>query len=360
MRRSIRTWVLVAAQGLTCMALTAEPPAVATPTQPAKSPTTLLYDTLVDPSVVVAARATQSQPLMIAYQYCSPESLKTGRIEVGAVLMCIDKMTSGDPPEWGMLDFEYNFTDRMQKGLTPEAKVAREEMVKLIRAVRAAYPRTKWTYYGVPFLPYWMDGKSWSDASDEQKRALMESCAQMYEPLVAECDWVSPSIYPVYDPTMFKPYEQAGVRAAGVAWRTAQVAFAKLLGRGKPVIPTISPLWQPGGLAASGTVVPPREFVLDQVQPAFRAGAAGVAIWTSCGKLIDQKAAETAAVAETGEFPRKNLVKAFLDGREPTNWKDPAVLEVMRQAAARMVLRSLRDVRAFQDGKIPEANAPLW
>ena len=251
------------------MGLAAEPPSDATPQQPAKPPVTLLYDTLVDPSVVMAARATQSQPLMIAYQYCSPESQKTGRIEVGAVLMCIDKMTSGDPPEWGMLDFEYNFTDRMQKGLTPEAKVAREEMVKLIRAVRAAYPRTKWTYYGVPFLPYWMDGKSWTDASDEQKRALMESCAQMYEPLVAECDWVSPSIYPVYDPTMFKPYEQAGVRAAGVAWRTAQVAFAKLLGRGKPVIPTISPLWQPGGLAASGTVVPPREFVLDQVQPAL-------------------------------------------------------------------------------------------
>jgi len=359
-RVALRSWLLLVVQGMTLIAHAAEPPAENTTKQPAKPSVTLLYDTLVDPSVVTAARATQAQPLMIAYQYCSPDSQKTGRIDVGAVLMCIDQMTSGDPPEWGMLDFEYNFTDRMQKGLTPEAMTARDEMVKLIRAVRAAYPKTKWTYYGVPFLPYWMDGKSWTDASEEQKRVTMEACAKMYAPLVAECDWVSPSIYPVYDPSMFKPYEQAGVREAGIAWRMAQVGFAKLLGRGKPVIPTISPVWQPGGLAASGTVVPPRQFVQDQVQPAIRAGAAGVAIWTSFGKLIDQKANESTQVADAGEFPRRNLVKALLDGHEPSNWKDPAVAEAMRQAAARVVLRSLRDVRAFQDGRIPEESAPLW
>lgn len=359
MRFLLRVTLLMAVQGVALLAQAADPPTDAATRQAAKPTITLLYDTLVDPSVVTAARATRAQPLMIAYQYCSPDSQKTGRIEIGAVLMCIDKMTSGDPPEWGMLDFEYNFTDRMQKGLTPEAVTARDEMVKLIRAVRAAYPRTKWTYYGVPFLPYWMDGKSWTDASEEQKRVTMEACVKMYAPLVAECDWVSPSIYPVYDPSMFKPYEQAGVRAAGVAWRMAQVGFAKLLAQGKPVIPTISPVWQPGGLAAPGTVVPPRQFVMDQVQPAIRAGAAGVAIWTSYGKLIDQKADESAEVAETGEFPRRYLVKALLDGREPANWKDPAVAEAMRQAAARVVLRSLRDVRGFQDGLVPEENAPL-
>jgi hypothetical protein len=348
-----------AAPALACLAMAGDPPA-GDAAQAPKPSVTLLYDTLVDPSVVVPARQTRALPLMIAYQYCSPDAQKTGRIDVGAVLMCIDRMTSGEPPEWGMLDFEYGFTDRMQKGLTPEARVARDEMVKLIRAVRAAYPRTKWTYYGVPFLPYWMEGKSWSDASEPQKRQVMESCAEMYAPLVAECDWVSPSIYPVYDPSMFKPYEQSGVRAAGVAWRSAQVGFARLLAAGKPVIPTVSPVWQPGGLAAAGTVVPPRQFVQDQVQPALRAGAAGVAVWTSYGKLIDQKLAESPEAAEAGEFPRKNLVKAFLDGREPQDWKDPAVAEVMRRDAARVVLRSLRDVRACEAGTVPEASAPLW
>lgn len=333
--------------------LHSEPPSQAGTTPPAtKSETAspvLLYDTLVDPSVLVEARETGASPLLLIYQYCSPDSKSSGNIDVAAVLMCIDRLTQGEPPAWGMLDIEYGFTDRMQQGVGgPGARHARDEMIRLMRAVRAAYPRTRWTYYGVPFLPYWLNHRSWLDATEEQKRAEMTRCAEMYGPIVAECDWVSPSIYAVYDPAMFKPPEQSGVRRAGVAWRTAQVGFARLLARGKPVIPTISPVWQPGGRTPSGGVVPPDQFVEDQVLPAMRAGAAGVAIWTAYVSMIDAATRTAEDTTRSGEFPRDNMARSLLDGAVPADWKSPELPARLRAGAAKVVLRALRDARAAQ------------
>jgi hypothetical protein len=320
---------------------------------PAKQPV-LLYDTLVDPSVLIEARRTEAIPLLIVYQYCSPDSKSTGNIDVGAVLRCIDRVTMGDPPSWGMLDFEYGFTDRMQKGVDgPGARHARDEMIRLIRAVRAAYPRTRWTYYGVPFLPYWLEHRSWIDSSDQMKRAEMTRCVEMYGPLVAECDWVSPSIYPVYDPAMFDPPERASVRRAGVAWRSAQVGFARVLAGEKPVIPMISPVWQPGGRTPAGGVVPSDQFVEDQVRPALQAGAAGLAIWTAYGQMIDSatRSAEDRTVA--GEFPRENMARSLLDGVLPENWTSPELAARLRSRAANVVLRALRDVRSVEQVPAP-------
>lgn len=315
-------------------------------TKPAKPPV-LLYDTLVDPSVLLDARRADALPLLLIYQYCSPESKTSGEIDVGAVLRCIDRLTQGDPPAWGMLDFEYGFTDRMQKGVDgPGALRARDQMIRLIKAVRAAYPRTRWTYYGVPFLPYWLEHRSWIDASNELKRSEMARCAQMYAPLVAECDWVSPSIYPVYDPAMFSPPERADVRRAGVAWRIAQVGFARLLAKGKPVIPMISPVWQPGGRTPSGGVVPSDQFVEDQVRPALGAGASGLAIWTAYPQMIDSATRTTEDRTATGEFPRENLARSLLDGTLPQDWTAPDLPATLRRRAAHVVLRALRDVRS--------------
>jgi len=310
-------------------------------------PPVLLYDTLVDPSVLLEARRAEALPLLLIYQYCSPDSKTSGEIDVGAVLRCIDRLTQGDPPAWGMLDFEYGFTDRMQKGVDgPGALRARDEMIRLIKAVRAAYPRTRWTYYGVPFLPYWLEHRSWLDASNEMKRLEMTRCAQMYGPLVAECDWVSPSIYPVYDPAMFSPPERADVRRAGIAWRIAQVGFARLLAQGKPVIPMISPVWQPGGRTPSGGVVPSDQFVEDQVRPALRAGASGLAIWTAYTQMIDSATRTTEDRTATGEFPRDNLARSLLDGALPQDWTAPDLPPRLRKRAADVVLRALRDVRS--------------
>lgn len=323
--------------------------------KPAEPSPVLLYDTLVDPSVLVEARGTGALPLLLIYQYCSPESKSTGNIDVGAVLMCIDRLTQGEPPTWGMLDFEYSFTDRMQAGTGGAGAIhARDEMIRLIRAVRAAFPKTRWTFYGVPFLPYWLDHRSWLEATDDRKRTEIIRCAEMYGPIVAECDWVSPSIYPVYDPSMFDAPERTAVRGAGVAWRSAQVGFARLLSRGKPVIPTVSPVWQPGGRAPSGGVVPPDQFLEDQVRPAVGAGASGVAIWTSYDRLISA-ACEERPESSSVEFPRANLAKALLGGTVPEDWKAPGLAQRMRECAAQVVLRSLRDVRRMQDALAPSS-----
>ncbi|MBM4006030.1 MAG: hypothetical protein FJ292_00450 [Planctomycetes bacterium] len=332
-------------------------PAMPQTTKLAEPTPVLLYDTLVDPSVLVEARGTGALPLLLIYQYCSPDSKSTGNIDVGAVLMCIDRLTQGDPPAWGMLDFEYRFTDRMQAGVGGAGAIhARDEMIRLIRAVRAAFPKTRWTFYGVPFLPYWLDHRSWLDATDDRKRTEMMQCAEMYGPIVAECDWVSPSIYPVYDPSMFDAPQRAGVRRAGIAWRSAQIGFARLLARGKPVIPTISPVWQPGGLAPSGRVVPPDQFVDDQVRPALAAGASGVAIWTSYDRLI-AAACEERPESPSVEFPRANLASSLLGGAVPEDWKAPGLAQRMRECAAQVVLRSLRDVRRPDDAGAPPSSS---
>ena len=328
---------------------------------PARPPLVLLHDTLVDASVVADATRTGAKPLLLVYQYTSPDSAKTGEIDILKVIEAIDRMSGGDPPEWGMLDFEYAFTDRLQRGADdPTAKAATAQMVRLIRAVKSTYPRTKWTYYGVPFVPYWIRNESWDDADTAAKRVTLTEASRVYAPIVAECDWVSPSIYPVYDPAEVQESLRSGVRQAGVAWRRAQVGLAKLLAKDKPVIPTVSPVWQPNGKAPAGAVVPPIQFVEDQVAPAVRAGAAGVAVWTSYDRIIKAACTEAPKPQSPEEFPRDNLVKAFLDGRAPLDWSAPGVASQMRERAARVVLRSLRDVRAWEAGRTPDAAAAPW
>lgn len=326
---------------------------------PAPIPLKLLYDTLVDVSIVADALKTEAEPVLIVYQYTSPDSATTGEIDVPKVLSAIAKMTAGEQPEWGMLDFEYKFTDRLQKGADdPQAQFATAQMLKLLRSVKASFPATKWTFYGVPFVPYWMQNKSWDDADESIRRSTLTEAGKAYAPIAAECDWVSPSIYPVYDPADYPEAQRADVRRAGVAWRRVQVALARLIARGKPVIPMVSPVWQPNGKAPAGTPVPPVQFIEDQVVPAMRAGAMGVAIWTSYDRIIQAACKQSIDPAKPEEFPRALLARAFLGDRQPEDWSAPQVAVRLREQAAKVVLRALRDVRAWQIGRVPEASAP--
>jgi hypothetical protein len=350
---------LLATLAVVLAAAPSDPPVA--PATPSASPeSVLLYDTLVDVSVVADAAATGARPLLLVYQYTSPDSAKTGDIDVLKVLDAIDHMTGGEPPAWGMLDFEYAFTDRLQKGPEdPGAVHATAEMLKLLRAVKSTYPRTKWTFYGVPFVPYWLQNESWDDADDNVKRVTLTNASRTYGPIIDQCDWVSPSVYPVYDPAAYPESRQGSVRRAGIAWRRAQVGLARLLAKGKPVIPMVSPVWQPNGNAPAGMPVPSEQFVQDQVAPVMRGGAAGVAIWTSYDRII-KAACATREATSPEEFPRENLCKAFLDGRMPIDWQAPGVAEQLRSRAAVVVLKALRDVRAWQadQASSPTPNGP--
>jgi hypothetical protein len=47
----------------------------------------------------------------------------------------------------------------------------------------------------------------------------------------------------------------------------------------RPIIPVVSPWFQPGGVATSYQAIPMDEFCAEQVRPAIEAGANGMAVW---------------------------------------------------------------------------------
>lgn len=314
---------------------------------------TILFDEIPDPSLVQRAQSLEAQRYLIIYQGADPNAARTGSIDVDAVIRAIEEQTRGGAPRWGMLDFEDPFTTNLQRGADdPRCQASVSTMVAAMRAVRARFPNIRWTYYGTPFVPYWLDGKTWITAAPDAKGALLQKLFKVYAPIVAECDWVSTSIYPVYDPTMFDAANPQTVREHGRAWRTAAVGLAKILADGKPVIPTVSPVWQPNGVARAGTSVGQQQFIEDQVEPAAAAGARGVALWTGLGHGIELAVGGLERHPDQDEkfgtrVWRDAFVAQYLGGQVPTNWSDPSLKAMIARSASNTILDSMRWIRLF-------------
>lgn len=314
----------------------------------------ILFDDIPDPSVEQRADAFDASKFLIIYQGCDPQAASTGRIDTDAVLKEIARKIAGGVPTWGMLDFEDPFTSNLQAGVdSPKYQSTIQSMIATIRVVKERYPNIKWTYYGTPFLSYWLDGKNWSNATTEAKKALLDRIYKIYAPLVAEEDWVSPSVYPVYDPLMFEPKTPDAVRESGRAWRISSVGIAKILAAGKPVIPTISPYWQPNGVAKAGTIVPQAQFLEDMVAPIVEAGANGVALWSSVGYCIELAIDGYAKKMHQEEnfgtrVWRDAFIQEYLENRPPTNWDDPMLRATLLRKASLTILDSIRSIRSFR------------
>ena len=347
----------------------APPPVPVTPVAPARptappAPLTLadltvLYDEIPDRTIARRAEALESQRYLLIYQGCDPQAARTGVIDADAVIREIARKTATGSPRFGMLDFEDPFTANLQLGASsPKCQATVATMVAAMRAVRARYPNILWTYYGVPFVPYWLDGKNWLNATPAAKAALLERLYQVYAPLIAEVDWVSPSIYPVYDPLLFEPKTPDLVRQHGRAWRAATVGFAKILAAGKPVIPTVSPLWQPNGVATAATTVPQVQFIEDQIEPAAAAGASGVALWTGINYGITlaidgyEKNLPQDETFGTRVW-RAAFVKEYLDNQPPRDWNDPLVRATLVRKGSNTILDAIRWIRLAKSTAAP-------
>lgn len=316
-----------------------------------RPPLILLYDSLPDPNAIARVRSIKASPYLIIYQGCDPQSFKSGMIDSAAVINEINKQTGGTPPEWGMLDFEEPFNSDLQKGIeSPECKRALQTMIAALQAVKIRFPNTKWTYYGVPFTPYWDDGKNWINSTSEAKRKMLDRIAEIYSSLVKEENWVSVSIYSVYEPELYKPDERNGIREQGRAWRMVQVGLAKLLSDGKPVIPTICPYWQPNGLANDWTIVSNDQFIQDVVQPAVKAGASGIAIWTGADSLIAQLTQDSIPI--TAATSRQKFRDAFalnyFSNQMPPLWGEPNVKDKLVIKITQTITDSLFNIRSWE------------
>ncbi len=308
------------------------PPPSPPATRPAaRDPLVLLYDTIPSRNARERAGTLGAASFYILYQSCDPQCAKSGVIDSDAVLTAIANETKEQTPSWGMLDFEDPFNADLQKGPeSPEGARAIATMIRTVQAVKARFPKTKWTYYGVPWLPYWLGSRGWMSATPLAKREALERGSAIYGALIKELDWISPTVYPKYDPRLAPPDQRSTVADEGRAWRTAQVGLASILAGGKPIIPTVAPYWTPGGKADFCRVVSATDLIDDQVAPSVAAGATGIAIWTAIDYFINISTDCTGApVTKEDNFGapqwRAAFVADYLDNQVPPDWCDPSL-----------------------------------
>jgi hypothetical protein len=231
-------------------------------------------------------------------------------------------------------------------------------MIHLVQSVRRDFPGTKWTYYGVPFLPYWPKSESWVTASAIVKRDAINTAIASYSELVSELDWISPTIYAKYDPREFPAQPPEQVRAAGRAWRAAEVGLAKLMANGKPVIPTVCPWWSIGGKAPVNRFIDRRQVLVDQVIPAIEMGADGVAFWNALGYVADMT---TASQDREDRYPKSELVSwraaiqaDYFVASPILDWSAPGVRSAVAAKLSATMVHSMRDVVEWQrNGTMP-------
>lgn len=306
---------------------------------------------------VLEVGATQ---YLIVYQGVDPQA-KSGLINPQSVIKEVESRSLKSLPRYGVLDFESPYAEILQKGSgDPRWAQTISTMVALIQSVRTRFPTTRWTFYGVPFVPYWIAGTDWESATPEQRKEALNKIFEANAPLVKEMDWVNCSIYPVYEPELFNPKDPSRVRSQGRAWRRAAVSLSCILANGKPVMPMISPYWQPNGVARAGCPVPRDEFIEDQVAVAVEAGATGVAVWTGIGTFIDLaiKGDPEASNRDDGFSAggwRATFTKEFFSGIEPSVWVDPSVRTVLESRTSSQVADAIRWIREWEtEGRLPQ------
>jgi hypothetical protein len=219
-----------------------------------------------------------------------------------------------------VLDFEDPYDDIFRAGPSdPRYVPAMESLVETIRAVKQQFPQTKWTYYAFPRIPYWIGAgsdKQWVQVDAETRAAEFDRVLDRYAPVMNELDWFMPSVYDVYERSLDMPVSLVGRDEAEADYRRAAVEvvqrwFARAGTDAKPIIPAVSPWFQPGGRALKNRAIPTAEFVEDQIRPLADAGASGVAVWSAMDWFIDVSTRENMLLSATGQAARDEMRGIF-------------------------------------------------
>ncbi len=252
----------------------------------------LLYDEVLTPEALQQVSEAGALKYWIVYQDdCDRGASKTGVVDTRQVLRHIAEMGGGrGPGEWAVLDFEIPFDDWMKEGPgTEHWRIANDSLCKTIDAAKRAFPTTKWTYYGVPRLDFYLDGKSWLTATDEAKAAELAKQLRNYSEVMSRCDWLAPSVYMVVG-------DRSNGGKAGTlqqdethAWTKAMVAmcrdFVQHSGKVTPILPFVSPVYQGGGSARFQSVIPDPIVARCTIAPIINAGGGGIACWTAASYM---------------------------------------------------------------------------
>lgn len=305
----------------------------------------LLFDSFVSP--FAEAPVADVRRYMLVGQYdVDPSIAQTGIIDPERVIAHVERMiSSGNGSGWGVLDFEDPFDLLWDSGdRDPRYRPALQSMIDTVRALRARFPQIKWTYYGIPRVKYWLAGRVWSDLSQQEREAEYRKAIGPVAALMPELDFVMPGVYDVYEDAMGMPTTVTARRLVEASWRTANVEAIKLHFRDRalpepPIIPMVSPWFQPGGFSSVLRPIPMQEFIEEQVRPLIEAGATGIALWGAMGYFERVATWPTDHPSQAfmdlraevrGYFARDYWLSATLSSA-PIRWDHPETAALLRQ-----------------------------
>ena len=279
------------------------------------------------------------------YQSTDPNA-HTGQIDVPRVVQATRSIVAANPNmEWGMLDFEHPYNEVLLAGPSdPLYANAVASKVALIKAVKEEFPNIKWTYYGVPRLPYWVDGQTWSTMSETKRRELFDHAQDSYGPIMSELDWVQPTVYDKYERNMGFPLSNLVARdAAERAYRVALVEvtrdwYTRSELQAKPILPAVSPWFLDASKATMFRAIPSEEMESDQLRAVIEAGAQGVSVWSGMRHKIMLATINFMPNSAFGQLSQSQARSTFssdvLGGASLTsvNWQDPAVKDALERA----------------------------
>jgi hypothetical protein len=198
------------------------------------------------------------------------------------------------------IDWEFEMTERLRMPPdSPEFIAARTELIKALRAAKAARPRAQVGYYGLPLREYWNMDDDWKARS----RALL--------PLFREADWIGPSIYALYVDTVQRKVDRQDQYIT--TNMNLALELAKLAGD-KPVYVFINHRIQGGNRDFKDHLVSDAQFAreLETILEVTRDGttAAGIIWWSGDYYFTQEKGVVYPDADETNSLGHYIQVKA--------------------------------------------------
>jgi hypothetical protein len=311
-----------------------------------------------------------------------PQSETSGSIDVGKLVAAIERRLGPDPSGWAMLDFEEPFDSWM--ALPPDDTKnirARSELLRVIRSVKMAFPRVKWAYYALLRLRRYIPGpdgenRGWHFLSEQDRDREIARCRDTYVDLMSAQDWFCPSFYDVYENSRFSGDSLKFMLLNEAAWQRASCRFVKSSSwrpsrDPAPLLPCVTPFFQPGGLATPMKAVPLAEFSSDQLQVALAEGADGFCMWSGIDFVLQEATVGTAkdkVAVEVRNSARSAWKDLYFAGKERVDWSSDetrivlaraigdaitGAVEITCRELARRSLRSAQPETAPADGASP-------
>ena len=325
--------------------------------------------------VAESAAATMVQlgaaPVRMIYQSVDPHASEEGTIDVAKVIDYVRLHWGESPSGWFMLDFEFPHMEHLLLGRTdpqhPDYIRTRDAFVNALQVLKATFPATRWSVYSVPVLPHWFPegdtGYTWWNVPADRVATEIAQRRAAFAPVVAECDWISPSIYDRHDTRQY-PTQQVRDRQVEVyrLRNSAMVELSKAMiaesaRPDRPVVPMVNLYYAPGGNTVETRRIPREQIVEKQLRPAIEAGADSIAIWTGAGHYAHIATSPPNPSFRLQSQVRDSVRLAYLGGETPDTWVSEAVRAEIIDHFGNTIRQAVEDVVAIRAGALAPMNA---